>query len=57
MEYQYADAAKMQAKLFDDAARFREMFTGMRNGLIEDGWSPEGAEQVIIQSMRMGQQP
>lgn len=37
----------------DEMANAFDPLTGMRRKLIRDGWSPEGAEQLIIAALQM----
>ena len=40
-------------KIFEEMTNAFDPLTGMRSRLIRDGWSPEGAEQLIITVLRM----
>ena len=40
-------------KMFEEMANAFDPLTGIRNRLIRDGWTPEGAEQLIITTLRL----
>lgn len=50
MEYKYTPQA-LAAQALDDATRVREFLTGIRNGLIADGWTPKHAERAVCEAL------
>lgn len=48
------DYTELAFESMDQAEAFVVTFTGIRQKLIEHGWTPQGAEQVIAASMVAG---
>ena len=44
-------------KILEEMTNTFDPLTGMRSKLIRDGWSPEGAEQLIITVLRVNSAP
>ena len=44
-------------KIFEEMTNAFDPLTGMRSRLIRDGWSEEGAEQLIIAVLRLNSAP
>lgn len=46
--------SKETSALIDGITQWSEAMTGMRNQLINNGFSPEVAEQIVLEALRMG---